>query len=332
MAADPAKLKETKRIGRSGALFSMARVPDSGRVFFGSSDFKVYDVDLAAEKPEPKEMTGHNSYVTGMALAGEFVISGSYDRQLIWWKRDSREQVRKVKAHDKWIRKVVASPDGKIIASVADDMVCRLWDSRSGKPLRELRGHQPTTPTHFRSMLFTCAFSPDGKLLATADKVGHVVVWEVATGKQARTFESPDHYTWDPKQRRHSIGGVRSLEFSPDGKLLAVGGIGKIGNVDHLGGKALVQIYDWQKGERTHDLRHDKHKGLVEQLRFHHNNDWLLAAGGAHGGFLLFIDLKQKKFIGDLDAKMHVHAMDLNKKSDTIYAVGQGSIVKWEMK
>ena len=43
-------------------------------------------------------------------------------------------------AHDKWIRKV-ASPvaDGKlVVASVADDMVCRLWDAETGKLLHEL--------------------------------------------------------------------------------------------------------------------------------------------------------------------------------------------------
>jgi len=49
--------------------------------------------------------------------------------------------------------------------------------------------------------------------LATGDKVGHVVVWELATGKQVTTLEVPVMYTWDPVQRRHSIGGIRSLSM-----------------------------------------------------------------------------------------------------------------------
>ena len=36
--------------------------------------------------------------------------------------------------------------------------------------------------------------------------------------------------------------------------MLAVGGIGKIGNIDHLEGKARVEVFDWQKGERTHEF------------------------------------------------------------------------------
>ncbi len=53
MAADPTKLKKTKELSRRDVLFSLARMPDSGRVIVGSSDFKVYDVDLAAESPSP---------------------------------------------------------------------------------------------------------------------------------------------------------------------------------------------------------------------------------------------------------------------------------------
>ena len=330
--ANPDTLKLVKDFPSRGILFSIARVPGGSRAFLGSSDFKVYDIDLAEAKPEPKELGGHTSYVTGVALAGPTVVSGGYDGRLLWWDVEKRAQVRAVDAHTKWIRRVVASPDRKTIASVADDMVCRLWDAESGKMLRELRGHKEKTPNDFPSMLYACAFSPDGKQLATGDKVGHVVIWEVDTGKELATLETPVMYTWDPMQRRHSIGGIRSLAFSPDGKLLAVGGMGKVGNIDHLEGKARVEVFDWRKGERTHEFPGDKFNGLVEQLTFHPEGDWLLGAGGAGDGFLLFYNLKDNKVLRQEKVAMHVHAFALSEDGDTISVVGHGKIMIFEMK
>src|SRR5262249_55451706 len=160
---------------------------------------------------EPRELGAHESYVTGVALAGKTLVSGSYDCRLSFWDTEARTKVRTAEnAHAKWIRRVTASPDGKTVASAADDMVCRLWDVATGKMTAELRGHQEMTPHHFPSMLYAVTFSPDGHYLATGDKVGHIVVWDVATGKEAATLEAPVMYTWDPVQRRHSIGGIRS--------------------------------------------------------------------------------------------------------------------------
>src|SRR4030095_16725963 len=98
--------------------------------------------------------------------------------------------------------------------------------------------------------------------LATADKVGHVVVWDAATGAELAAVEAPVMYTWDPVQRLHSIGGVRSLAFSPDGTLLAVGGTGKIGNIDHLEAKARVEVFDWRAGKQIAEFVSDK-QGIV---------------------------------------------------------------------
>src|SRR6185295_18275697 len=103
----------------------------------------------------------------GVALAGTTLVSGSYDGKLIWWDTAANKQIRTTDAHAKWIRKVIASPDGTLVASVADDMVCKLWDAASGKLVRELRGHKEMTPHHFTSMLYAVAFSADGKHLAT---------------------------------------------------------------------------------------------------------------------------------------------------------------------
>jgi WD40 repeat protein len=181
-------------------------------------------------------------------------------------------------------------------------------------------------------MLFACAFAPDGKHLATADKVGHIVVWDVAGGKPVKTLEAPGMYTWDPTARIHSIGGIRSVAFSPDGKALAVGGIGKIGNIDHLDGKARVEVFDWKAGKRTHLIEGTKFKGLVEQLRFHPRGDWLLCAGGSNDGFLFFVDLPKNRVRRQEKVPMHVHDVALDEQAETLYVAGHGRVLVYEMK
>jgi len=331
MAADPKKLKKLKEINRRDILFCAALGPGKERLLAGSSDHRLYDFDLAAEKIEPLEMEGHESYVSGVVADEETAVSGGYDGRLIWRNLKSHKSTRTIEAHAKWIRRLAASPDGNLIASVADDMVARLWERDSGKLVHELRGHEPRTPHHYPSMLYAAAFSPDGKLLATGDKVGRVIIWDVASGKQEAELTAAGVYTWDPRARRHSIGGIRSLAFSPDGKRLAVGGMGKVGNIDHLGGKARVEIYDWRQGKQTWLFESGKHKGLANQLCFADDGRWLLAAGGAGKGFLLFLDPTAKKSLREEAAPMHVHDAVLAADGRRLYTVGHNRLVTWSL-
>ncbi len=332
-AANPDKLKVVKELSRPDIVFAVARKPGTGQVFCGGSDFKVYEIDLDQPKPEPKELGRHDSYVTGIALAGTTLISGGYDGRLIWWNVESRSKIRQVDAHAKWIRGVAITPDGKVAVSVADDMVCRLWDVDSGRMIHELRDHAELTPSHFSSMLFACAISRDGRLLATGDKVGHIAVWDLESGAKRTALEAPEFYTWDPVQRRHSIGGIRALAFSADGTRLAVGGSAKISNIDHLDAKALVEVFDWQTGKRTHEFASDKFQGLVEYLGFAPEDGWLLAAGGGDkDGFFLFFDLGANKVLAQEKAPMYVHDVALAESGDTIYAVGHHKVAVLAMK
>jgi WD40 repeat protein len=334
MNADPTQLKITTQINISGTAFAVARVPESGQLYFGSSDFKLYRVDSLAEKPAPAALAekGHDSYVTGVTLAGDSLVSGSYDQRLIWWNKESGEQVKAVDAHDLWIRNVIASPDGSVVASVADDMHCKLWDAASGKLIHQLDDHKAETPNSYPSMLYAVAFSSDGKWIATGDKVGHIAVWETESGKKIDELEAPKLYTWDPKQRRHSIGGLRSLAFSHDGRLLAAGGIGTIGNIDHLGGPSRVEIFDWQKGERVHEIEDGKYKGLVEQMHFSPDGKWFIAAGGDHGGFFSIYNTETGKLISQVKAPMHIHEFVVSEDSSTAFAVGNGKVALFEFK
>jgi WD40 repeat protein len=319
------QVKVVKQVSRPEIVFAAARKPGTGLVFFGGSDFKVHAVDLGQDKPEAKELGGHESYVTGLALAGSSLVSGGYDGRLIWWDIESGSRIRAVDAHRKWIRGVEATPDGKVVASVADDMVCRLWDAATGRLLHEFHGHADLTPHHFSSMLFACAISPDGRRIATGDKVGHINVWELDSGNRLAELEAPVFYTWDPVQRRHSIGGIRALAFSPDGARLAVGGIGKIGNIDHLDSKPRVEVFDWRKGERLGEAQGEG-RGMVERLEFHPNGDWLLGAGGYTDGFLLFCDPGGKKALAQAKVPMYVHDFDVDEACNRVYAVGHHQV------
>ncbi|QJW92747.1 WD40 repeat domain-containing protein [Frigoriglobus tundricola] len=325
-APNPDTLKLAKDFSRPVITFAIARADGSETAYLGCSDFKVYAADFAAARFEPKELYAHESYVTGVALAGTTLVSGGYDGKLTWYDTAEKKVICTQDAHAKWIRKVIASPDGTTVASVADDMVCKLWDAKTGQLTRELKGHKEKTPNEFTSMLYAVAYSADGKLLATGDKVGHVVVWDAQTGKQLGTCEAPVMYTWDKVQRLHSIGGVRSLAFSPDGKSLAAGGMGKVGNIDHLEGKARVEVFDWKTGKQTAEFPGDKFSGLVNRLAWAPDGSWLVGAGGAGEGFLCFFDAANKKTLRQEKVAMHVHDFAITAAADQITCVGHNRI------
>jgi hypothetical protein len=110
-------------------------------------------------------------------------------------------------------RCVAFSPDGKVVAGGSDDGRIALWQTATGKRLRQFWTNKgkPTA---------SLAFSPDGKILFSG-LPGRVDCWEVRSGKRLRRLVLPD--VLDPEETPGTdFNPPQMLAVSPDGRLLAV--------------------------------------------------------------------------------------------------------------
>jgi WD40 repeat protein len=238
----------------------------------------VLDKDVAIYDPESWQqlhvLSGQGDVIKSLAYSpnGQLLISGGYNGGVILWdvKRNVKltniqEGVIDPPGHyldtSRTINSLTFAPNGAIIAGGVVNHVSPhyvrgkilVWEVATGKQIHVLEEHD--------SGVSAVAFSPDGDILVSADKTGHLILWDTKTWSIIRKVKHGSEIlctTYQPKangkiialsggwtQKQFSAtlwdltentfreipGGeitghgiyVSCLAFTPDGKTIAVG-------------------------------------------------------------------------------------------------------------
>jgi RNA polymerase sigma factor (sigma-70 family) len=231
---------------------------------------------------------------------GKILVGGTVDGNLHVWDLTAGKEIKKIAVPGgKTIRHVAVAPDGRTAAVAGDDNPVRLLDLTTG-------AHRVLIT--YKEAVSCVAFSPDGKLLASASYDGTAHVHEADTGKvvcQPKPKKgvlvslcfAPDSKTllagesnsfsgdgnplsfWDVptgqlQRRLEDVAGqLAVIRFAPDGKTIAGGT-----------SQGVIHIWETAAVKQLHKIK--AHADNVHALGFSADGGVLASGGSEHGVFL----------------------------------------------
>ncbi len=202
-----------KRDCRSVAISEDGRFMATGG---GDGTIAIWDISTGSLHGRLK---GHGDSVDSLCFSpdGRLLASGASDSSLYVWALDGMKVLHSLSKHKGFVREVGFSRDGRWLVSsggVRDEGETYIWDVRTGDLHTALTRH-----TKYAS----CArFSPDGRHLAVGSYDKCVSLYSVPDFEFMRALA-------------HGDSLIYGLDFSPDGKMLAVADIESIGLWDISG-------------------------------------------------------------------------------------------------
>jgi eukaryotic-like serine/threonine-protein kinase len=204
----------------------------------------------ADERELPKWAVEHQCVMGAVLLGGQTqLLTGDLTGELRLWDADSGSPLPSFESADGPLWALARSPDESVAAGAGYTAnVVTLWNTTTGKKRGVLRGHT--------DRVWSVAFSPDSRLVASSSNDYTVRVWDVDSGLEVARIPAPTKY-------------VFCVGISPDGRMVAFGG------EDHR-----VRLYDLAAGVELEPL--GQHPANLQCLAFFPDGK-SLATGGADG-------------------------------------------------
>ena len=244
--------------GHTKFVRSLAMSPDGTTLASGSGDstIKLWDTKTYEEMAT---LRGSDSEIWSVAFSpdGSMLAAGTVDGWITLWDVASRERTGTLAGHTLWTLALAFSPDGALLISGAfsgeDNM--KVWDVATGELIGVLKGHTDS--------IYELLFSPDGSILASASFDYSIRFWDVASRKVRYVLVRPGGR------------GIRSIAFSPDGRVLAA----------TAGAEGLIALWDVATRNNIADLPM-VHAPVANFLTFSPDGE-VLASGGIEGTVIL---------------------------------------------
>ena len=196
-------LFEPIRDADTSHLLKLVFSPDGSRIAATSTDGKAIVFDYPDGRfLGPVFGPGERIGAVEFAADGITLIGGSADGSVHLWDVDRRQLLRTTPSgHSRAIIDAGLSHDGRLLATLGQDQLVRMWRLDKGYPAAAVR---EVTGPKARGL----ALSSDGRLLAAGDSIGVVHVWEPGREYSTRLLGGHEHEVW-------------ALAFSPNGSLMA---------------------------------------------------------------------------------------------------------------